>query len=34
LAGYAAMLGQVVLIAAVTALTSRQTVNSTLETID
>jgi cell division transport system permease protein len=34
LAGYAAMLGQVALIAAVTALTSRHTVNSTLETID
>ena len=34
LAGYAAVLGQVVLIAVVTALTSRHTVNSTLETID
>src|SRR5512143_717492 len=34
LAGYAAVLGQVVLIAAVTAWTSRHTVNSTLETID
>ena len=29
-----AMLGQVVLVAAVTALTSRQTVNNTLEMID
>jgi cell division transport system permease protein len=34
LAGYAAVLGQIGLIAAVTALTSRHTVNSTLETID
>lgn len=34
LAGYVAVLGQVVLIAAVTAWTSRHTVNSTLETID
>jgi cell division transport system permease protein len=34
LAGYAAVLGQVALIAAVTAFTSRHTVNSTLETID
>lgn len=34
LTGYAAVLGQVVLIAAVTALTSRHTVNRTLETID
>lgn len=33
-AGYAAVLGQVVLIAVVTAWTSRHTVNSTLETID
>jgi cell division transport system permease protein len=33
-AGYAAVLGQVLLIAAVTALTSRQTVNNTLEMID
>lgn len=33
-AGYIAVLGQVALIAAVTALTSRHTVNSTLETID
>jgi cell division transport system permease protein len=32
--GYAAVLGQVVLIAVVTALTSRHTVNSTLEMID
>jgi len=32
--GYAAVLGQVVLIAAVTALTSRHTVNTTLEMID
>jgi cell division transport system permease protein len=32
--GYVAMLGQVVLIAAVTAMTSRQTVNRTLEMID
>lgn len=32
--GYLALLGQVVLIAAVTALTSRHTVNSTLEMID
>ncbi|MGA8919759.1 MAG: ABC transporter permease, partial [Pseudolabrys sp.] len=32
--GYAAVLGQVILIAAVTALTSRQTVNNTLEMID
>jgi cell division transport system permease protein len=32
--GYAAVLGQVVLIAVVTALTSRQTVNRTLEGID
>jgi cell division transport system permease protein len=34
LAGYAAVLGQVVLVAAVTALTSRYTVNNTLEMID
>jgi cell division transport system permease protein len=34
LAGYAAVIGQVVLIAVVTAWTSRHTVNSTLETID
>jgi cell division transport system permease protein len=34
LGGYAAVLGQVVLIAAVTALTSRHTVNTTLEMID
>jgi cell division transport system permease protein len=34
LAGYAAVLGQVVLIALVTALTSRHTVNNTLEMID
>ncbi len=34
LAGYAAVLGQVLLIAVVTAWTSRHTVNSTLETID
>jgi cell division transport system permease protein len=34
LAGYAAVLGQVLLIAVVTALTSRHTVNSTLEMID
>jgi cell division transport system permease protein len=34
LAGYAAVIGQVVLIAIVTAWTSRHTVNSTLETID
>ena len=34
LAGYAAVLGQVALIALVTALTSRHTVNSTLEMID
>ena len=32
--GYAAVLGQIVLIAAVTALASRHTVNSTLEAID
>lgn len=32
--GYAAVLGQVLLIAAVTALTSRRTVNNTLEMID
>jgi cell division transport system permease protein len=32
--GYAAVLGQVILVAAVTALTSRQTVNNTLEMID
>jgi cell division transport system permease protein len=32
--GYTAVVGQVVLIAAVTALTSRHTVNRTLETID
>jgi cell division transport system permease protein len=32
--GYIAVLGQVVLIAAVTAMTSRQTVNHTLETIE
>jgi cell division transport system permease protein len=32
--GYAAVLGQIVLIAVVTALTSRQTVNRTLEAID
>ena len=34
IAGYIAVLGQVVLIAAVTAMTSRQTVNRTLEMID
>jgi cell division transport system permease protein len=34
LGGYAAVLGQIVLIAAVTALTSRHTVNRTLEAID
>ncbi len=34
LAGYVAVLGQVALIAVVTALTSRHTVNSTLEAID
>jgi len=34
LAGYAAVIGQVILIAIVTAWTSRHTVNSTLETID
>jgi cell division transport system permease protein len=34
MAGYVAVLGQVVLIAAVTAMTSRQTVNRTLEMID
>jgi len=34
LAGYAALLGQVALIAMVTALTSRRTVNNTLEMID
>ncbi len=34
IAGYVAVLGQVVLIAAVTAITSRQTVNRTLEMID
>ncbi|HET9176328.1 MAG TPA: ABC transporter permease, partial [Pseudolabrys sp.] len=34
LAGYAAVIGQVALIAFVTAWTSRHTVNSTLETID
>ncbi len=34
IAGYAAVLGQVVLIAAVTAMTSRQTVNRTLETFE
>lgn len=34
LGGYAAVLGQVVLIAVVTALTSRHTVNTTLEMID
>jgi cell division transport system permease protein len=34
LAGYVALLVQVLLIAGVTALTSRQTVNRTLETID
>jgi len=34
LAGYAAVIGQVMLIAVVTAWTSRHTVNSTLETID
>ena len=34
IAGYFAVLGQVVLIAAVTAMTSRQTVNRTLEAID
>ena len=32
--GYAAVLGQVLLIAMVTALTSRYTVNRTLEAID
>ena len=34
LAGYVAVLAQVVLIAVVTAVTSRHTVNRTLETID
>jgi len=34
ISGYVAVLGQVVLIAAVTAMTSRQTVNRTLEMID
>jgi cell division transport system permease protein len=34
LSGYAAVLGQIVLIAVVTAVTSRQTVNHTLEAID
>ena len=34
IAGYIAVLGQVVLIAVVTAVTSRHTVNRTLETID
>jgi cell division transport system permease protein len=34
LAGYVAVIGQIVLIAMVTALTSRQTVNRTLENID
>jgi cell division transport system permease protein len=34
LAGYTAVIVQVALIATVTALTSRYTVNSTLETID
>ena len=34
IAGYIAVLGQVVLIALVTAVTSRHTVNRTLETID
>lgn len=34
LVGYVAILGQIVLIALVTALTSRQTVNRTLENID
>ena len=34
IAGYVAVLAQVVLIAAVTAVTSRQTVNRTLEAID
>ena len=34
MSGYIAVLGQVVLIAVVTALTSRQTVNRTLEMID
>jgi cell division transport system permease protein len=34
IAGYVAVLGQVVLIAVVTAVTSRQTVNRTLDTID
>ena len=34
MAGYVAVLGQVVLIAVVTALTSRHTVNRTLEMID
>jgi cell division transport system permease protein len=34
LGGYVAVLGQIVLIALVTALTSRQTVNRTLENID
>jgi cell division transport system permease protein len=33
-AGYAAIVGQIVLIAAVTALTSRLTVNSTLDTVE
>ena len=34
LGGYVAVLGQIVLIAMVTAVTSRQTVNRTLENID
>lgn len=34
MAGYAAVLAQIVLIAAVTAITSRQTVNRTLESLD
>jgi hypothetical protein len=34
LVGYISMLVQIALIAAVTALTSRQTVNNTLEMID
>jgi cell division transport system permease protein len=33
-AGYAAVLGQIILVAAVTALTSRQIVNQTLATIE
>ena len=34
IAGYAAVLGQIILVAAVTALTSRQVVSQTLATIE